>query len=63
MERKVAPNPGSVAAGKLGCTCPILDNEYGHGIPYPREDGRDPEKFPSFYVNEECPLHAGGSNG
>jgi len=25
------PNPGSKAAAELGCTCPVMDNEYGHG--------------------------------
>lgn len=25
------PNPGTRAAEQLGCTCPIVDNEYGRG--------------------------------
>jgi hypothetical protein len=51
------PNPGSDAALDLGCKCPVLDNGHGRGFPYPRTDGRDPNEFPSFYVNESCPLH------
>lgn len=62
MDEKVIPNPGSHASVTLGCLCPILDNEHGRGIPYPRMDGRDPVLFPSFYVNDECPLHGGNSN-
>ncbi len=51
------PNPGSITAKHMGCTCPVLDNEHGRGIPWPREDGLDPVEHPSFYVNERCPLH------
>jgi hypothetical protein len=51
------PNPGSDEAVALGCQCAVLDNAHGRGIPYPRTDGRDPNEFPSFYVNENCPLH------
>lgn len=40
------PNPGSDAAIKLGCTCPVLDN--GHGR---RTDGR-------FWIAADCPVHA-----
>jgi len=25
------PNPGSKAAIQKGCTCPVIDNEYGAG--------------------------------
>jgi hypothetical protein len=25
------PNPGSKAAIDAGCTCPVMDNEYGEG--------------------------------
>ena len=51
------PNPGSDAAVALGCVCGRTDNHYGRGIPWPREDGRDPTEFPCFWVNQDCPLH------
>jgi len=53
------PNPGSDAAIDAGCRCAVLDNCHGQGFPWPRTDGRDPEEYPSFYVNESCPLHGG----
>lgn len=42
-----SPNPGSLAAQKLGCTCPAMDNARGAG----RGDG-------TFWVTGGCPLHA-----
>jgi len=51
------PNPGSKEAGERGCTCAVMDNRRGRGIPYPRADGKDPNEFPSFYVTGGCPLH------
>lgn len=47
-----APNPGSEEAGKLGCTCAVLDN--GHG---------DDElgKIRGFYITQGCPVHAAGT--
>jgi len=38
-------NPGSDAAIKLGCTCPVLDNAHGR-----RNDGL-------FWINGDCPVH------
>lgn len=52
------PNPGSNEAIDQGCTCPVLDNAHGRGVPWPREDGLDPNEHPSFYVVEGCPIHA-----
>ena len=46
------PNPGSNAAIAAGCTCPVLDNEHGLGIP---RDGRR-----LFWIAEDCPLHGCG---
>jgi hypothetical protein len=43
------PNPGSERAISAGCTCPVIDNHYGRGVPYP--DG------PAFWKSEDCPLH------
>jgi len=53
------PNPGSRRAVEQGCMCPVLDNNRGDGFPYPRDDGRDPGEFPSFYISDRCPLHSG----
>ena len=42
------PDPGSVEAANLGCTCPVLDNHYGKGLGDP----------PLFWINGSCPIHA-----
>lgn len=42
------PDPGSDAALRLGCECPVLDN--GHGYGYMGTVG-------VFAYNLECPLH------
>ena len=44
------PNPGSPEAQALGCTCPILDNNYGAG------SGWGPDKW---WITEGCPVHTG----
>jgi len=49
--------PGSRQALEAGCWCPILDNAYGRGMPWPRDDNLDPEKHPSFWIAEGCPVH------
>lgn len=49
MEDK--PNPGSKEAVEQGCTCPVIDNHYGHGFKT-SENGS-----PNFYVSNNCPLH------
>jgi len=43
------PNPGSPEAQEQGCTCPVLDNSYGAGVPS--------ENGPLFWMTEDCPLH------
>lgn len=45
------PKPGSEAAAKQGCTCPVLDN--GHGL------GRwgEGDKY-GWYTAGDCPLHS-----
>ncbi len=40
------PNPGSVEATDLGCTCPVIDNHFGNGVP-----GQ------GFWITSGCPLH------
>ena len=45
MEKKI-PNPGSPAAIKMGCTCPVLDNGHGEGI-----------GSGLFWMNMKCPVH------
>ncbi len=43
------PNPGSKEAQDLGCTCAVLDNNHGRGIPGDDE--------PMFWITEGCPVH------
>jgi hypothetical protein len=47
MKNKI-PNPGSDAAQKKGCLCPVLDNYHGDG--YMGRKG-------VFVMQEDCPLH------
>lgn len=42
--------PGSDAAIKAGCTCPVLDNGHGRGV------GGNGEKY-GWWITEGCPLH------
>lgn len=44
-----APNPGSVEAVRLSCTCPVLDNRHGHGVPT--------DNGPIFWMADSCPIH------
>ena len=44
------PNPGSDAAIKQGCTCPVLDNAHGRGI---MGDGENH----GYWISSGCPLH------
>jgi hypothetical protein len=44
------PNPGSKEAREQGCTCPVIDNNFGEGAP----DGLGGV---GFDVNAGCPLH------
>lgn len=47
---KPKPNPGSREAQQLGCTCPVMDNHYGNGVP----DGKGAV---NFWMIADCPLH------
>lgn len=44
-------NPGSDDAVRNGCTCPVLDNGRGRGIPGPNG--------PQFWIAWDCPVHHG----
>jgi hypothetical protein len=43
-KKKLIENPGSPEAIKQGCTCPVLDNEFGRGSG-------------PFWITDGCPLH------
>lgn len=51
------PNPGSPEAVAQGCSCAVLDNHHGAGVPWPRPDGKDPYENPSFWISGSCALH------
>jgi hypothetical protein len=66
----VIPYPGSDEALKQGCRCPVLDNCHGKGIPkcdcpplFWPEEGVDPVIGPTFWVNDDCPMHGKGKEG
>ncbi len=41
-------NPGSKKAIKLGCTCAVLDNNYGWGSDFGKG---------VFFITKGCPVH------
>lgn len=43
-----APNPGSRHARAQGCTCPVVDNNYGMWAPQPPH---------GWWMVPDCPLH------
>ena len=45
------PNPGTNEALDAGCTCPVLDNRHGLGIPM----GDKGEVV--FWYTANCPIH------
>ena len=49
MRRKHIPTPGSDEAIKMGCTCPVMDNNHGTGFFW----GNDL----CFIYNADCPVH------
>ena len=49
MKRKHIPTPGSDEAIKMGCTCPVMDNNHGTGFFW----GNDL----CFVYNADCPVH------
>lgn len=50
--KKKIPTPGSDDAVKIGCTCPILDNQFGRGCGWVGEDGTE-----LFWQSSDCPIH------
>lgn len=52
-ERAADAKPGSREAVERGCTCPVIDNHYGRGIP-----GGQGLKW---WISETCPLHSQGT--
>jgi hypothetical protein len=49
MHTHEVPNPGSKEAIAIGCSCPVLDNNKGSGVPA----GEDVY----FWVRTDCPIH------
>jgi hypothetical protein len=47
------PNPGSSEAVEQGCSCPVMDNRRGKGIPA----SGNGESWTAFWINAECPMH------
>lgn len=47
--KPTTPNPGSPEAIARGCTCPVIDNQHGHGVEFRGEV--------AFWVIDTCPLH------
>lgn len=47
-KKKDVPNPGSGEAARLGCKCPVFDNNGGVRAPWP--DG--------WWINVTCTVHA-----
>lgn len=43
------PNPGSKEAIEQVCTCPVVDNHYGKGVPWGDEV--------QFWYTQGCPVH------
>ncbi len=54
-------NPGSKAAIDLGCTCPVMDNHYGKGIPMRHPENGEMQR--TFWVDGSCPIHGLNKDG
>ena len=53
------PTPGSHEAVEAGCTCPVMDNRYGQGVPV-SPSANSLLALPravSFWYSTGCPLH------
>lgn len=49
------PRPGSEEAIKAGCNCPVIDNNYGMGIPMRNPDTNEIEL--AYWMTADCVLH------
>lgn len=47
--------PGSKEAIQNGCTCPVMDNHHGQGIPMRHPETGEPSY--AFWMDNTCPLH------
>lgn len=47
------PNPGSMDALRLGCQCPMVDNNYGQGV----KGETNKDGSPVFWISSDCPVH------
>ncbi|MCP3686208.1 MAG: hypothetical protein GY861_26475 [bacterium] len=47
--KPTTPNPGTQEAIDQGCTCPVMDNHHGAGIPMGGET--------VFWHTKGCPIH------
>lgn len=52
------PNPGSVQAVSLGCTCPRIDNAHGRGY---MGGAKDENGDIVFVISHGCPIHGKGA--
>jgi hypothetical protein len=50
--RKGVPNPASIEALKMGCRCPVFDNNNGNGV---KKKGRV-----SWKISKSCKIHSEG---
>lgn len=48
------PAPGSIAAGNLGCLCPVLDNAHGRGY---LGGVKDRSGKTVYVIRDDCPMH------
>lgn len=49
------PTPGSELAIEQGCTCAVIDNHYGRGIPHGSDENGHQRL--DFWVSDDCPIH------
>lgn len=52
--------PGSPEAVEAGCTCPVLDNCNGAGVPTLDKDGG---RQTAHWIDWDCPLHGPDKSG
>ena len=50
--------PGSDEAIAAGCTCPVIDNDYGRGC---MGGVKDDTGQTVFVISGDCPLHGDGA--